>query len=79
MKETTSESKHRTNGAIEPLWTRADYARFLNVALPTFERWRSRGELCPADLMLNRMPRWRRQSVEKWMERNGARRVSKST
>ena len=58
-------------GAIEPLLSQDDLTRVLNASRRTVERMRSAGKLPKPDLLLNRMPRWRPETIRRWIERGG--------
>jgi predicted DNA-binding transcriptional regulator AlpA len=55
-------------GLVEPLMTRRDLARALQVSLPQLDRLRAAGRLPKPDLTLSRSPRWRASSVRRWLE-----------
>jgi excisionase family DNA binding protein len=57
--------------AIEPLLTTSDLARLLVCDRRTIERMRSAGKLPKPDIKIGRMPRWKRSTIEAWLERGG--------
>jgi predicted DNA-binding transcriptional regulator AlpA len=57
--------------ALEPLLTMSDLGRILAVERRTIDRLRSAGKLPPPDLILGRMPRWRRSTIDGWISRGG--------
>jgi excisionase family DNA binding protein len=57
--------------AIEPLITVTDLARLLVCDRRTIERLRAAGKLPPPDLKIGRLPRWKRSTIELWIERGG--------
>jgi predicted DNA-binding transcriptional regulator AlpA len=63
---------------IEPLLRQRDLTRVLNCSLRVIERMRAAGRLPKPDLYIgNRSPRWRPESIRRWIadqaERGGAR------
>jgi predicted DNA-binding transcriptional regulator AlpA len=57
--------------SIEPLLTKADLAEILRVNTRTIERMISRGDLPKPDKHLSRMPRWRAETIRRWIEFGG--------
>jgi hypothetical protein len=53
---------------FEPLVTKADLERILQVDSRTIDRMRSAGRLPKADLYLARMPRWNAETIRRWIE-----------
>lgn len=60
-------------GIIEPLLSIDDLARVLNCGRRTAERLLSAGKLPRPDLRIGRMPRWRPESIRRWIEGGGGR------
>jgi predicted DNA-binding transcriptional regulator AlpA len=56
---------------IEPVVTKADLERILQIDSRTIDRMRSSGRLPKPDLVLSRMPRWRPQTIRQWIESGG--------
>jgi hypothetical protein len=56
---------------VEPLLTRRDLARVLNVSSALLDRLKAGGKLPPPDLMLSRSPRWRASTIRAYLERGG--------
>lgn len=53
--------------AIEPLMGVADLARVLNVSRRSVERLRSSGKLPRPDLHAGKLPRWRPETIRRWI------------
>jgi hypothetical protein len=53
------------------LLSQGDLVRVLNASRRTIERLRSAGKLPKPDLFLNKMPRWRPETIRAWIERGG--------
>lgn len=53
-------------GAASGLLSITDVAAYLGVRPPSVRAWRRRGEFCPA-VMLGRLPRWRRDDLDRWI------------
>jgi hypothetical protein len=56
----------------EPLLSNDDLAAFLNTSRRTVERLRSAGKLSRPDLTIGRMPRWRPETLRRWVEEQAA-------
>jgi predicted DNA-binding transcriptional regulator AlpA len=56
---------------LEPLLSIDGVARALSVSRPTIERMRSGGKLPLPDLHIGRMPRWRCETIRRWIEGGG--------
>lgn len=57
--------------SIEPLVTKSDLERILQIDSRTIDRMRSTGKLPKPDLFLSRMPRWKASTVRAWIEAGG--------
>jgi excisionase family DNA binding protein len=57
--------------AIEPLLTVTDLARLLVCDRRTVERLRAAGRLPRPDLMIGRLPRWKPETIRRWIENGG--------
>ena len=57
--------------SLEPLLTIGDLARFLATSRRTVERERSAGRLPKPDLHIGTMPRWRPETILRWVEGGG--------
>jgi predicted DNA-binding transcriptional regulator AlpA len=53
--------------AIEPLLSLDDLTVILNVSRRAVERLKSAGKLPRPDLTIGRMPRWRPESIRRWI------------
>jgi predicted DNA-binding transcriptional regulator AlpA len=53
---------------IEPLLTKADLVRILQLSSRTLDRMRSTGAVPRHDLMLGKGPRWRASTIRRWLE-----------
>lgn len=47
----------------------ADFSRMLQIGRRTFQTWRAAGKLPKPDLAIGKVIRWRRSTVEKWINR----------
>jgi excisionase family DNA binding protein len=56
---------------IEPLLSVDDLARTLNASRRTIERMRSAGKLPRPDLHLGKLPRWKPETIRRWIEGGG--------
>jgi predicted DNA-binding transcriptional regulator AlpA len=56
---------------IEPLLSLDGLARALTISRRTAERLLSAGRLPRPDLRLGRMPRWRPETIRRWIEGGG--------
>ena len=62
----------RSAADIEPLLRMADLTRVLNCSRREVERMRASGRLPRPDLTVgSRSPRWRHESIRRWVERGG--------
>jgi predicted DNA-binding transcriptional regulator AlpA len=57
--------------SIEPLVTKADLERILQIDSRTIDRMRATGKLPKPDLFLSRMPRWKPETIRAWIEAGG--------
>lgn len=57
-----------TGPAIEPLVSPEAFAAFLSIGRRTFQTWRAVGKLPPPDLALGKTIRWRRATIDAWLE-----------
>jgi predicted DNA-binding transcriptional regulator AlpA len=53
---------------IEPLLSVTDLARILAVSRRSLERLRAAGKLPRPDLHLGRSPRWRAETIRRWLD-----------
>ena len=53
---------------LEPLATLDDLAASLSVSRSSIERMKSAGKLPRPDLHIGRMPRWRPETVRRWID-----------
>jgi predicted DNA-binding transcriptional regulator AlpA len=58
-------------GLVEPLLAREDLATVLRCSLPTLDRLKAAGRLPRPDLVLSRSPRWRAETIRRWVEEGG--------
>jgi hypothetical protein len=58
---------------VEPLLTLDGLATCLAISRRTAERMKSSGKLPPPDLKINRMPRWRPQTLRAWIDEQAER------
>ena len=56
---------------MEPLLSIDDLTVILNCSRRLVERMRSAGKVPPPDLHICRMPRWKPETVRRWMEAGG--------
>jgi excisionase family DNA binding protein len=56
---------------MEPMLGMDDLAALLRCNRRTLERLRSAGKLPQPDIHIGRMPRWKRSTIETWVERGG--------
>jgi predicted DNA-binding transcriptional regulator AlpA len=56
---------------IEPLLRQLDLERVLSCSSRTLERLRSAGRLPRPDLHVGRSPRWRAETIRRWIESGG--------
>ncbi|QEH34274.1 hypothetical protein OJF2_28090 [Aquisphaera giovannonii] len=56
---------------IEPMLSIADLARVLAVSRRLIERERAAGRLPRPDLQMGRCPRWRAETIRRWIETGG--------
>jgi hypothetical protein len=57
--------------ALEPLLTLDDLLRVLVCDQRTIRRLRAAGKFPPPDLRVGRLPRWKPETVRRWIERGG--------
>ena len=57
--------------SLEPLLSVADLARVLNGSRRTIERLRAAGKLPRPDLHIGKMPRWKAETIRRWIEGSG--------
>jgi predicted DNA-binding transcriptional regulator AlpA len=53
--------------SLEPLLSQRDICHTFNISQRTLDRLRAGGKLPPPDLVLGRLPRWRRATIERWI------------
>jgi hypothetical protein len=53
---------------LAPLLSQDDLARVLNASRRTVERMRAGGKLPRPDLYVGKMPRWRPETVRRWID-----------
>jgi hypothetical protein len=58
--------------ALEPLLNFDDITTFLSCGLRTVERWKAAGKLPKPDLMIGRSPRWKPETIRRWVDGGGA-------
>ena len=56
---------------MKPLLSIDDLAAILNCSRRLVERMRSAGKVPPPDLHVGRMPRWKPQTIRRWVEGGG--------
>ncbi len=56
---------------IEPMLSLNDLAAWLNCSRRILERMRSAGKVPRPDFQLGKGPRWKRSTIEAWIERGG--------
>jgi len=68
--ENRSNEKPRSNPPSRPpaLLRAAEVANYLNIGARTLWRWTSAGRFPRPDLREGRVVRWRRQTVEDWLD-----------
>jgi predicted DNA-binding transcriptional regulator AlpA len=54
------------------LWRLDTVAKSLGIGRRTLERMRTAGQFPPPDVMIGRSPRWRPETIRRWVERGGA-------
>lgn len=59
--------------ALQPLLTTAELASFLGCSRRTIEKLKARGDLPAPDVLVGRMPRWRRETIEEWIDAQSSR------
>jgi excisionase family DNA binding protein len=64
-------AEFRRPAADPPLLGKAELARFLGISERTIERLRSSGRFPAADIQFGTRPRWRRATIEAWIQRGG--------
>jgi predicted DNA-binding transcriptional regulator AlpA len=57
--------------AIEPLLSIRDLSALLSCSRRSVEGMRSAGRLPRPDLSIGKMPRWRPETIRRWIERGG--------
>lgn len=60
----------RTAAPLEPLMSITETAEILNVSRRSLERLIAAGTFPKPDVKIGRMPRWSRQSIRRFIERN---------
>ena len=63
---------------IRPLVKLDDWRLVLNCSRRVVERLRSSGRLPAPDLLLGRSPRWKAETVERWLNEQAARKAVRS-
>jgi predicted DNA-binding transcriptional regulator AlpA len=53
---------------IEPALTLADWTQILRCSRREVERMKSAGKLPPPDFKVGRMPRWKPETVRRWID-----------
>lgn len=61
----------KTPPLLEPLLSVRDVAAVLGCTRRTVERLRSSGKFPGPDLRVGRMPRWRRETLTRWITEGG--------
>jgi hypothetical protein len=56
---------------IEPLVCIADLARILNCSRRLVERMRSAGRVPKPDIKIGKMPRWKPETIQRWIAEGG--------
>ena len=56
---------------IEPMLSLDDVAAWLNCSRRVIERMRSAGKVPKPDIKIGKMPRWRVETIRRWIERGG--------
>jgi hypothetical protein len=67
------ETPIRLADAIEPLWTIDDICIYVRCSRRWVEGQRSAGRLPRPDAHVGRCPRWRPESIRRWIETGGRR------
>jgi predicted DNA-binding transcriptional regulator AlpA len=57
---------------VAPLLSIADLTHILNAGRATVERLKSSGKLPKPDLKIGRMPRWKPETIRRWIDEGGA-------
>jgi hypothetical protein len=57
--------------AVEPLWTIETVTKFLACSRRHIERERSAGRFPKPDLILGKRPRWKKETVMRWVDNVG--------
>lgn len=52
----------------ESMYSPADFCRYLKLGSRTFATWRAAGKVPPPDLAQGRILRWRRSTIEQWLD-----------
>ena len=60
-----------TGHIIEPLLSIDDLARILGCSRRLMERMRSAGKVPEPDIKIGKMPRWRVETIRRWIEGGG--------
>ncbi len=60
-------------GGIEPLLGIDELAWLLNCSRRLIERLRASGRIPPADLRIGKMPRWKRSTIDQWIDEAASR------
>ncbi len=56
---------------VQPLLTREDLCAVLRCGTATLDRLRAAGRLPRPDLRIGRSPRWRPETIRRWIEEGG--------
>lgn len=56
---------------VEPMMSLGDWSGVLNCSRRMVERLKSSGRLPKPDLIIGRMPRWKPETVRRWIESGG--------
>lgn len=54
----------------EQLMSITDLANFLRVGRRTLQTWLARGQMPAADLSIGQTRRWRRDTIERWIDQS---------
>jgi hypothetical protein len=57
--------------SLEPMLGIDDLAALLNCSRRLVERMRSAGKVPNPDIKIGKMPRWRAETIRRWIERGG--------
>lgn len=69
---TAIERNAKATATIEPLLSMNDVAAALNCSRRAVEAMRASGRFPKPDAMVGRCPRWKRETVTRWIDNGGA-------